>query len=89
LQTLRRAESLTGYRCWESWNQGGNRKPQLDKFAEISQTMGFSASALANVLRHIEIADELGDIAPVLAEAADGPCVLIREERGSSLSKAL
>ena len=50
--------------------------------------MGFSASALANVLCHIEIADELGDIALLLAEAADGSCVLIREERGSSLSNA-
>jgi hypothetical protein len=90
LQTLRRAESQTGYGCWESWNRGGNKvwKPRLDKFAEISQTMGFSASALANVLRHIEIADQLGDIAPLLAEAADGSCVLIREERRSSLSKA-
>ena len=50
--------------------------------------MGFSAAALANVLRHIEIAEELGDIVPLLAEAADGSCVLIRREGASSLGKA-
>jgi len=49
--------------------------------------MGFSAAALANVRRHIEIADELGDIAPLLVEAAGKSCVLFLEG-GSSLTKA-
>ncbi|ERF76443.1 hypothetical protein EPUS_07323 [Endocarpon pusillum Z07020] len=89
LQTIRQAESQTGYGCWESWNRGHGKtwKPQLGNFAEMSQIVGFSTAALANVLRHIEIADEFGDIAPLLTEAAGRSCALIREG-GSGLGKA-
>lgn len=88
MQTIRQAESQTGYGCWESWSRGHSKtwKSQLSNFAEMSKIMGFSTAVLANVLRHIEIADELGDIVP-LTEAAGRSCVLIREG-GSDLSKA-
>lgn len=90
MQTIRQAESQTGYGCWESWNGGHGKtwKPQLGNLAKMSQLVGFSTAALANVLRHIEIADEIGDIAPLLTEAAAGRSGVLIREGGSGLGKA-
>lgn len=51
MQTIRKAESQTGYECWESWRRGNDKtwKPQLHNFAELSQIVGFSTAVLANV----------------------------------------
>jgi len=58
LHSLRRAERITGYGCWESWNPAP-AEIHIEDLAEISKRVGFTAAALANVVRHIKIATQL------------------------------
>ncbi|KAK3323070.1 hypothetical protein B0H66DRAFT_219272 [Apodospora peruviana] len=62
LHILREAERKTGHGCWESWNPRPAERIGCDDFADISKMVGFSSAALANVVRHIKLANELMDI---------------------------
>lgn len=65
LRQLRLAESDTRHGCWEAWERNpvaGQPQSLLDSMHPVSESIGFAASALANVKRHIQIAAELGDI---------------------------
>jgi hypothetical protein len=59
LQTIREAETLTEHGCWKSWDRSRSR-PRVDDPSDASGKIGFSLSALANVMRHVQIAASLG-----------------------------
>ncbi|KAK4449142.1 hypothetical protein QBC34DRAFT_99142 [Podospora aff. communis PSN243] len=61
LHILREAERNTGYGCWESWKRSdsGAQGRDVKDFDKMSKHVGFSAAALANVVRHIKIVTDL------------------------------
>ncbi|KAK1750482.1 hypothetical protein QBC47DRAFT_438852 [Echria macrotheca] len=60
LHSLRRAESSTGHGCWGSWDRAtAETTTPAENLAEISKSVGFTAAALANVVRHIKIVNQL------------------------------
>ncbi|RTE73153.1 hypothetical protein BHE90_012426 [Fusarium euwallaceae] len=80
LQRIRLVEEQTRHGSWISESQ---EKLDLQQLTEVSQSVGFSVSALANAVRHVHIALELLNInissPPPSATSSQSKAELVRE----------